>query len=114
MRERLIELLDQNCGYVQEQKAETLADYLLENGVIVPPCKVGDIVYQVTGNFISEFRVRCIEIGVSSGQHSLIILHTELLSGIATTGEVLWANDFGKTVFLTRKEAEKALKEGVK
>lgn len=38
-REKLIELLDQNCGYVEEQKAETLADYLLDNGVIVPPCK---------------------------------------------------------------------------
>lgn len=45
-RERLIELLDQNCGYSEEQKAETLADYLLANGVIVPPCKVGDKVYQ--------------------------------------------------------------------
>lgn len=26
-RERLIKLLDQNCGYVEEQKAEMLADY---------------------------------------------------------------------------------------
>ena len=45
-KERLIELLDQNCGYVEEQKAEMLADYLLENGVIVSPVKVGDTVYQ--------------------------------------------------------------------
>lgn len=34
-REKLIELLDMNCGYVSEMKAEELADYLLENGVIV-------------------------------------------------------------------------------
>lgn len=122
MLDRLIELIDKGersmrgktiCGGIKGQRAY-IAEYLLENDVIVPPCKVGDIVYQVTRNFISEFRVRCIEIGVSSGQHSLIILHTELLSGITTTGEVLWANDFGKTVFLTRKEAEKALKKGVK
>lgn len=35
-RDRLIELLDTNCGYVDEVKAEELADHLLENGVIVP------------------------------------------------------------------------------
>jgi hypothetical protein len=34
MRNRLIELLDENCGYVNEQKAETLADKLLSKGVI--------------------------------------------------------------------------------
>ena len=31
---------DGSCDY-----AEREADYLLENGVIVPPCKVGDVVY---------------------------------------------------------------------
>lgn len=35
MKKRLIELLDTNCGYCDEQKAETLADYLLANGVVV-------------------------------------------------------------------------------
>lgn len=35
MRERLIELLDMNCGYTEETKAEDLADYLLKNGVVV-------------------------------------------------------------------------------
>ena len=34
-RERLIELLDQNCGYVEEQPAEKLADYLIKNGVYI-------------------------------------------------------------------------------
>lgn len=38
MRERLIKLLDVNCGYVEEVKAETLADYLLANGVVMLPC----------------------------------------------------------------------------
>lgn len=44
MRDRLIELLDQNCGYVEEQKAETLADKILADGWMRPPCKVGDVV----------------------------------------------------------------------
>lgn len=45
-RDRLIELLqeytDDNNGGGSNHG---LADYLLANGVIVPPCKVGDIVY---------------------------------------------------------------------
>ena len=60
MRERLIELIKEsfdkpkyefytggrNCakGYVS---AKTIADYLLANGVIVPPCAVGEIVWIV-------------------------------------------------------------------
>lgn len=41
-REKLIELLDQNYGYVEEQLAENLADHLLANGVVVLPCRCGD------------------------------------------------------------------------
>ena len=51
-RERLVELLMQgdiaaakqgvfNCCMCRRE-AETIADYLLENGVIVPPVKVGE------------------------------------------------------------------------
>lgn len=45
-RERLIELIrqvfDRGSATVEEE-----ADYLLEHGVIVPPCKVGDVVYVI-------------------------------------------------------------------
>ena len=43
-RDRLIELIQKE---VPRPKADYLAIHLLANGVIVPPCKVGDIVYQV-------------------------------------------------------------------
>lgn len=53
-RERLIELL---CSapfgsktFEQQYYKSTItkiADYLLANGVIVPPCKIGDTVYKV-------------------------------------------------------------------
>lgn len=50
MRDRLIELMlksnekfaDVDC--TPEEAIVILADYLLENGVIVPPCKVGDMI----------------------------------------------------------------------
>jgi len=54
MRDRLIELLKGAETKVTEMNSTPLAleewlgiyaDYLLENGVIVPPCKVGDTVF---------------------------------------------------------------------
>lgn len=38
VREKLIELLDTNCGYVDEVEAEVLADHLIANGVMVQEC----------------------------------------------------------------------------
>ena len=54
MRDRLIELIKKGIdkhestieNYVHPEW-EFVADYLLENGVIVPPCKVGDTVYKI-------------------------------------------------------------------
>ena len=60
------------------------------------PCKVGDVVYQVTRNFISEFRVRFVEIATCGN----LFLHTDLISGIIYTGDVFSESDIGKTVFL--------------
>lgn len=41
-RERLIKLLNHEFG---TEVSEIVADYLLANGVTMPPCKVGDMVY---------------------------------------------------------------------
>lgn len=54
-RERLVELLNKKydhfcdqCGMNKDSHyTESLADYLLANGVIVLPCKVGDTVYKI-------------------------------------------------------------------
>jgi hypothetical protein len=43
-RERLIKLYDNFTDTHPSWYAEELADYILANGVIVPPCKVGDYV----------------------------------------------------------------------
>ncbi len=49
MKERLIEKIDTFCKKelgtnFNKDILENFADYLLDNGVIVPPCKVGDMV----------------------------------------------------------------------
>lgn len=49
MRERLIELIQNAVGGCAKHWAEIIADQLLANGVIVPPCKVGDTVYYFGG-----------------------------------------------------------------
>ena len=53
MRDRLIELLKETFEYTRgtcidfDESAEINADNLLANGVIVPPCKVGQTVYKI-------------------------------------------------------------------
>lgn len=61
MRDRLVELLQEytdnnNGGGSNHGRAE----YLLANGVIVPPCKVGDTIYFVSRGEIIPMVVNCI------------------------------------------------------
>lgn len=114
-RERLIELM-QKCDIVQIQTSkfiEGFADYLLEHGVIVLPCKVGDTVYAYDVYFyeIHDFRIT---------QKVLYDGAPTIYTGECRNGDVMLSDitftdsDIGKSVFLTREEAEeaeKALKE---
>lgn len=85
------------------------ADYLLANGVIVPPCKVGDTVYGIYTHY-------------RNGKQSVFEYDVEELIYCSNRGVRPWIItcfggtrfdncDFGKTVFFTREEAEKALAE---
>ena len=96
MRDRLIELIaDKWLSGVYD-----MADHLLANGVIVPPCKVGDTVYRVyTRNWVGEDKV------------SSFIMTEMGLCYVDDKGRETSCTKFGKTVFLTREEAEQALKE---
>lgn len=47
MKLRLIQLLDEVARIKDCPDSEQIAEYLLANGVLVPPCKVGDTVYAV-------------------------------------------------------------------
>ena len=124
MREKLIELIgdipftDEYSNYNSFEWAEHFADHLLANGVIVPPVKVGDTVYMpwewngTKGVGILEV-IRIVDDNFTK---SSPYVNTNFF----TDDEDYWVayncgrfafNDFGKTVFLTREEAEKALKE---
>lgn len=120
-RERLIELLCSvecageegfgNCPQRRHSRCSRLeglemcqigaiADRLLANGVIVPPVKVGDKIYQTDGVRVYENEV-C-EISLSK---RTVIYYTESAVAFDETA-------IGKSVFLTREEAEQALKGG--
>lgn len=122
MRDRLIELLKSphkaewlrqhgyDIGQYEEDCIEAmLADFLLANGVIVPPCKVGDTVYVIQLCEIYECRVN--EICMSAGNNNVVVLDRFTNGFIIRRYGAEYFNAFGKTVFLTREEAEKALAE---
>lgn len=82
----------------------TLVGYLLDNGVILPPCKIGDKVYYICeefeeygGNYVSELTITEIS-------NVRFWVENEDENHFRFT-------DIGKTVFLTREEAEAILEK---
>ena len=104
MRDRLIELIDDFIHYENandlnsDERKERLADYLIEEGVIVPPCKVGNEVWFIRKDMVPDDDYR-------------MHFHSEWVMG-KVRFQLSMINLLGKTVFLTKEEAEKALKEG--
>ena len=74
------------------------------------PCKAGDTLYEITSrNTISEYEVTAIRIELFG-----IFIDWKLIQGFVDRYiSDVPAGEIGKTVFLTREEAEKAL-EGMK
>lgn len=114
MRDRLSQLifnkLSETCGECSSLECtEKLTDYLLENGVIVPPCKVGDTVYFL------DFCVTAEDFGkkyIDFGKVSRLLINKYGKMCYLDTGRMFSWDGFNKNVFLTKEEAEKALKGG--
>lgn len=114
-REKLIELICDNlqvdgciahCNYPPCDKCKTIADHLLANGVIVPPCKVGQTVWWADAEYEELLK----------GEVVSFFLQKEGLWAYCryNGGLTYWhlvSNYFGKTVFLSREDAEKTLEE---
>lgn len=125
MKERLIELLMKGeteadkqgnfICYVSRDKAEYIADFLLANGVLVPPCKVGDLVYALWEVPTKEKAViYCAEVkGIYRSVRNCELTTTYQLEPIEFRGrrKEYRDDDFGKTVFHDPTEAKKALAE---
>ena len=114
MRERLIELLKDNCSCVNEDCEKCgcsnkcfvhrEADYLLENGVIVPPFKLGQKVWYTSRPRRKQniFSVKVI-----------YITHTDV--GFIVSVENKEGHRFemdAEDLYSSREEAEQSLKGG--
>jgi hypothetical protein len=99
---------DSEYEFVEDElwkAVDRLAEYedLEEQNMLVKlPCRVGDVVYylELNLNEIHKMRVQ----GMSINYNGLLILH--LGDWVAAK-----ASEFGKLVFYTKGEAEKALQE---
>ncbi len=122
MRDRLIELIGSfptfgktplNQKWFPEAVAK-LADHLLANGVIVPPCKVGDLVW-----FIGYEMSECSHCGARYDEYLCAGCEAECDSDKvwSVSPTKAWSLEwilqnlkaFGRVYFTTKEEAESAL-----
>ena len=90
-------------------KAERIRELLKadkEGRLVVLPCKVGDRLYEVTGRkTISVYKVKAIRVELFG-----LFIEWDIVEGFVWQSlSDINAREIGKTVFLTREEAEKAL-----
>lgn len=102
-RDRLEKLYEKAVAeYGKTNKAQFkksfVCDFLIANGVIVPPCKVGDKIYQTDGIRIYESTV--MEVTYTTNK---VIYCTE---SVAFDERAI-----SETVFLTKEQAEEKLNE---
>ena len=94
-RDRLIRRLN-DWGIAE---AEPLADYILANGVILPPCKVGQTVYYIL--FGKVYKGKCHAITQHENRLQIHLYDCDFDN----------ASIKAENVFLTKSQAEEALKE---
>mgnify|MGYP003293670392 CR=1 FL=1 len=104
-KEKLVDLITE---FSPDSKSyiETLSDHLLSNGVIVPPCKVGDVIYAIIdceNPFVDEGYVFSI-----SKDKKTVWVSARYESGLCYYHP---STEVCNSVFLTREEAEEALKK---
>ena len=107
----MINLAAQALG-VEPSRLRELAEADKDGRVVVLPCKVGDTVYMIERIFDIDNGV-CDEICarkvIGHGGNNLNKLWLVGSGGICNA--YIFVSEFGKTVFLTREEAERAIQE---
>ena len=116
MRDRLIDIL--MCKPYGTMTYENLADYLIANGVIVPPVSIGNTVYElIVPRYGKSHHInKATVMGFRLGEFKDLCGHKrkEYLCVLYDTSPYIThipLDKIGKTVFLTKEEAEQALKE---
>ena len=105
-------------NYDMPSAEEVIADKLLADGWMRPPCKVGDVVYRIvemsTGVNKVFKRALCPPYTCETIINCKPTIKRFIRSVVVTKNNFLdVVENWGKTVFLTKEEAEAKLKEGV-
>ena len=100
------ETLRQLCRGYDLGRLVNLAEADKDGRLVMPPCKVGDTVYEVTSRkTISEYRVKAIRVELFC-----TFIEWDIVAGFVDKSIFgVPVDEIGKTVFLTREKAEKAL-----
>lgn len=112
MLERLYEYENSNLS---PEEVQSLAQAKAEGRLVVLPCKTGDTVYVVSGCLFYHDETPytpCEVVVFKQGKQRGVMMHLRpLCEEAAGTRYHRWfpVTSIGKTVFLTREEAEKAL-----
>jgi hypothetical protein len=87
-------------------RIRNLAEADRDGRLVVPPCKAGDTVYEVTSRkTISEYRVKAIRVELFC-----TFIEWDIVAGFVDKSIFgVPVDEIGKTVFLTREEADRAL-----
>ena len=102
----MINLAAQALG-VEPSRLRELAEADKDGRCVVLPCKVGDMVYFVNAKHILEFTV----VGYAVDETGISWVYSEHVDKTGHTHERTFSPDrIGKTTFLSREEAEKAMK----
>jgi hypothetical protein len=98
MKEKLVELLEAECGFsrymTDDERREKLADHLIKNGVIILPIPIGTEYYRIverSSKYKGDFK----------------IIRKAKMNYYSAESVV---KDFGNTVFLTEQEAREKMK----
>ena len=113
-RDRLIELIgnlpfsSEYEKYNSSEWVERFADYLLANGVIVPPCYIGQEIWYLCEHYDGSVEIK-------KGKISMLQQKADKSWKFRfSVNSSVWdfkIDDIGVRYFLTREEAERKLKE---
>lgn len=111
-KERLVELLREvdnmrlmRCGFKE------CADHILADGWIRLPCKVGDTLYAVVKRKFRKKKIFEVKVlGINFDRAKTVAVEAGKDYGMIY--DLFLFDEFGKTIFPTREEAEKALRGG--
>ena len=122
MRDRLIRLIDQadeECKHTKDCKICSgngkgsqcmnyhIADDLIANGVVVPPCKIRTKIYKIVLGKIYEYEVASYTVDAEG----FSFIHLAYVEGNTIYGVTHSIEEFNKQYYLAREDAERALRK---